>query len=92
MNIFDFKRDATHPGEVLREEFLKPLNLKQTKLAMDLNVTFRTINELANEKRSISPLMALKLSEYFKTTPEFWMNLQTKYDLYKTKENMPRIA
>mgnify|MGYP001626497037 CR=1 FL=1 len=92
MNIFDFKRDVTHPGEILREEFLKPLNIKQSKLALDLNVTFRTINELANEKRNISPLMAIKLSEYFKTTPEFWMNLQTKYDLCKTKENMLRTA
>ncbi|MCL4428644.1 MAG: HigA family addiction module antitoxin [Deltaproteobacteria bacterium] len=92
MNILDIKRKPVHPGEVLREEFLKPLSLKQTKLAVDLNVTFRTINELANEKRSVSPLMALKLSEYFKTTPEFWMNLQSKYDLCKTKENMLRTA
>ena len=92
MNILDIKRKPVHPGEVLREEFLKPLSLNQTKLAVDLNVTFRTINELANEKRSVSPLMALKLSEYFKTTPEFWMNLQSKYDLCKTKENMLRTA
>ena len=92
MNILELKRNVTHPGEVLREEFLKPLNLKQSKLALDLNVAFRTINELVNEKRSISPLMAIKLSEYFKTSPEFWMNLQSRHDLYTTKENMLRAS
>ncbi|MHB1665487.1 MAG: HigA family addiction module antitoxin [bacterium] len=85
MNVFEIKREITHPGEILREEFIKPLNLTQTDLAKDLNVNFRTINELINEKRNISPLMALKLAGYFKTTPEFWMNLQVKYVLYKTK-------
>ena len=94
MNIFEIKREATHPGEILREEFVKPLNLTQTALAKDLGVNFRTINELINEKRNISPLTALKLAAYFKTTPEFWMNLQVKYDLYKTKikEDMFNIA
>ncbi|MDA8053528.1 MAG: HigA family addiction module antitoxin [Deltaproteobacteria bacterium] len=85
MNVFEIKREITHPGEILREEFVKPLNLTQTALAKDLDVNFRTINELINEKRNISPLMALKLAAYFKTTPEFWMNLQVKYDLYRTK-------
>jgi addiction module HigA family antidote len=85
MNVFEITREITHPGEILREEFIKPLNLTQTDIAKDLNVNFRTINELINEKRNISPLMALKLAAYFKTTPEFWMNLQVKYDLYKTK-------
>jgi addiction module HigA family antidote len=85
MNVFEIKREITHPGGILREEFIKPLNLTQTDIAKDLNVNFRTINELINEKRNISPLMALKLAAYFKTTPEFWMNLQVKYDLYKTK-------
>jgi addiction module HigA family antidote len=94
MNIFEIKREATHPGEILREEFVKPLNLTQTALAKDLGVNFRTINELINEKRNISPLMALKLAAYFKTTPEFWMNLQVKYDLYRTriKEDMLNTA
>ena len=94
MNIFEIKREVTHPGEILREEFVKPLNLTQTALAKDLGVNFRTINELINEKRNISPLMALKLAAYFKTTPEFWMNLQVKYDLYRTriKEDMLNTA
>lgn len=79
-------RPSTHPGIILKEEFATPLNLTQAKLAKDLNVGIKTLSELYNEKRGITPLMALKLSEYFGTTPQFWMNLQNAYDLYKTYE------
>ena len=88
-------RPSTHPGIILKEEFAIPLNLTQVKLSKDLNVGIKTLSELYNEKRGVSPLMALKLSEYFGTTPQFWLNLQNAYDLYKTyqveKENIKTI-
>lgn len=70
-----------HPGEILEEEFLKPMHVSQSKLARDLDVPHRRINEIARGKRAITPDTALRLAAYFKTTPEFWMNLQTFYDL-----------
>ena len=79
-------RPSTHPGVILKEEFAIPLKLTQAKMAEDLHVGIKTISELYNEKRGITPLMALKLSEYFGTTPQFWMNLQNAYDLYKAYE------
>ena len=79
-------RPSTHPGIILKEEFATPLNLTQAKLSNDLKVGIKTLSELYNEKRAISPLMALKLAEYFGTTPQFWLNLQNAYDLYKTYE------
>lgn len=77
-------RPYTHPGIILREEFAEPLGITQARLAADIETGIKTISELYNEKRGISPLMALKLASYFGTTPEFWMNLQSNYDLYKT--------
>lgn len=79
-------RPSTHPGIILKEEFAVPMNLTQAKLSTDLDVGIKTLSELYNEKRGITPLMALKLSNYFGTTPQFWMNLQNAYDLYKTYE------
>jgi len=88
-------RPSTHPGIVLREEFVLPLGLTQAKLSEDLHVGIKTLSELYNEKRGITSLMALKLAEYFGTTPQFWLNLQNAYDLYKTyekeKENIKNI-
>jgi addiction module HigA family antidote len=88
-------RPSTHPGIILREEFAVPLNLTQAKLSQDLNVGIKTLSELYNEKRGITSLMALKLAEYFGTTPQFWLNLQNAYDLYRTyekeKENIENI-
>jgi len=77
-------RPSTHPGIILKEEFAVPLNLTQARLSKDLDVGIKTLSELYNEKRGITSLMALKLSEYFGTTPQFWLNLQNAYDLYKT--------
>jgi addiction module HigA family antidote len=79
---YELKRNPTHPGEILREDFLSPLGLTQTELAKALKTSFRTINEILNEKRSISPDMALRLSRYFGTSPDVWIGLQADYDLY----------
>ncbi|HEX9759789.1 MAG TPA: HigA family addiction module antitoxin [Candidatus Acidoferrales bacterium] len=70
-----------HPGEVLREEFLNPLGLNPHKLALALRVSAPSVYEIVREERAISPEMALRLARYFGTTPEFWLNLQTRYDL-----------
>jgi len=89
-------RPSTHPGVILKEEFTTPLKLTQARLSEDLNVGIKTLSELYNEKRGITSLMALKLSEYFGTTPQFWMNLQSAYDLHKTyekeKDNLANIS
>jgi addiction module HigA family antidote len=72
-----------HPGEVLREEFLRPLGESVNQLAKQLDVTAQRINEIVLERRGITADTALRLSQLFGTTPEFWMNLQTLYDLRK---------
>jgi len=88
--LFERESSPVHPGEILLEEFLKPLNMSQTELAKKLGVSYRTVNEIVNEKRSISPEMAIKLSAFFKTTPQFWMNLQRDYDLWRTYKKLER--
>ena len=75
-----------HPGEMLREEFMKPLRLSMNKLAMDLRVPVTRIGEIVHERRGITADTALRLARYFKNTPEFWMNLQTWYDLEVAKD------
>jgi len=70
-----------HPGEILREEFMKPLGLSQTRLGRDLGVSPRRINEIVHGKRSVTADTALRLSRYFGTSPEFWLGLQADYDL-----------
>jgi len=70
-----------HPGEILLEEFLEPMELSQYRLAKELSVPPRRINEIVHGKRSISADTALRLARYFGTTDEFWMNLQMHYDL-----------
>lgn len=81
------KLDLIPPGEILTEEFLTPLGVSQSRLARDLNVPVRRINEICLGKRSITPDTALRLSTYFGTTPEFWLNLQTHFDLELIKES-----
>ncbi len=85
MPDYELKRKPTHPGEILKEDFMKPLKLTQTDLAKALKTSFRTVNEILNEKRSISPEMALRLARYFGTTPDVWLVLQADYDLYKAR-------
>ena len=70
-----------HPGEVLLEEFLKPMGLSQNRLALDIRVPARRINEIVHGKRRITPDTALRLAKYFDMSPQFWLGLQMDYDL-----------
>jgi addiction module HigA family antidote len=70
-----------HPGEILLEEFLQPMELSQYRLAKDISVPARRINEIVHGKRSITADTALRLARYLGTSERFWMNLQTRYDL-----------
>lgn len=79
--------DPVHPGEILLEEFLKPMELSQNQLAMALHVPAPRINEIVRGKRSISADTALRLGKYFGMQPQFWMNLQSQYDLAVTRES-----
>lgn len=72
---------AVHPGEILREDFMAPLNLTAYRLAKDLQVPLPRVNDLVREKRSMTADMALRLARYFGMTPQTWMNLQTNFDL-----------
>ena len=75
------KIKPVHPGEILREEFLAPLRLSMNKLALDIRVPATRVADIVHERRAISPETALRLARYFATTPDFWMNLQARYDL-----------
>src|SRR6185503_10515854 len=80
------------PGEILLEEFLTPLGISQSKLARDISVPMGRVNEIVQGKRAITPDTALRLSVYFNMTPEFWMNLQSHYDLKLAKQTLlPKI-
>ena len=81
-------RTPTHPGEILLKEFLEPMGISQAKLAHDLGIPIQRINTIVKEKRGVSAETALLLAHYFKMTPEFWMNLQAAYDLYRAKKEM----
>lgn len=81
-------RIATHPGQILLDEFLEPMNLTQAELAKALDISQNRINELVRGKRGITPATALLLAAYFGNSAEFWMNLQSAHDL--TKEMLQR--
>jgi addiction module HigA family antidote len=87
-------RIPTHPGEILLKEFLEPLRLAQTTLAVKLKIPVQRINELVNGKRGVTPDTAWLLSAAFNTSPEFWMNLQAQHDLAKNRPTtkVKRIA
>ena len=76
-------RISTHPGEILLKEFLEPMNLSQKSFSKQIHVSFQRINELVNGKRGITPESSKLLSKSLNTSPEFWMNLQSCYDLSK---------
>ena len=82
------KLPPVHPGEILIEEFLKPLGISQDRLAADITVPPRRINEIVLGKRSISPDTALRLSRYFGTSDQFWINLQARFDLETEKDKL----
>ena len=84
------KLKPIHPGEQLREEFMKPYRLSMNKLALDLHVPVTRISEIANERRGITSDTALRLARYFKTTPAFWMNMQLHYELQIAEDELAR--
>lgn len=77
-----------HPGEILMEEFLEPLEVSQNRLAVAIGVPPRRINEIVHGQRRITADTALRLSRYFGTTDRFWLNLQTRYDLETAKDHL----
>ena len=85
-----------HPGEILRADYLEPLELTVTGAARALGVTRKTLSALINERAGISPAMAHRLSKAFNTTPEFWVNLQAQYDLWQARGtdvgDVPRLV
>jgi antitoxin HigA-1 len=84
------KRDIApiHPGEILLEEFLVPMEITQYRLAKDLSVPQRRISEIVQGKRAISADTALRLGRYFNMEPQFWLNLQTRYDLQQAESGL----
>ena len=81
------RRPPTHPGEMLREDFIPDYGLTTATLAESLGVSRQTINELLRERRAVTPAMALRLSRLFGNTPEFWLNAQRSYDLWQVKKS-----
>jgi|SRR5438270_10572727 len=81
-----------HPGEILREDFMRPLGHSMNALALALHVPVTRVSEIVHERRSISPETALRLARYFKTSAKFWLNLQSTYDLEVIEDRLlPRI-
>jgi len=79
-------REPIHPGEMLREEFLLPMKITQQQLADAIHVPFQRINELVNGKRGVTPSTSLRLAKFFGVSEDFWMNLQVRWDLYRTRK------
>lgn len=84
-------RKPTTPGEILIEEFLKPLDMTQKDLADHIDCDYKVINRIANERAAITPEMALKLAAAFDTTPDFWLNAQMATDLWSLRRKRPKI-
>lgn len=80
-------RVPTHPGEMLLEEFLAPMNITQRELADAIRVPYQRVNEIVNGRRGITPSTALRLSKYFGMSADFWMNVQLRWDLYFAQQN-----
>lgn len=79
-------REPTHPGEMLKEEFLVPMEISQRDLANAIHVPYQRVNELINQKRGMTPSTALRLAKFFGMSADFWLNLQVRWDLYKAHE------
>ncbi len=84
-------RPPTHPGEMLLEEFLTPMNLTQRELAEALHVPYQRINEIINGKRGVTPATALRLARFFGMSAGFWMNLQLRWDLYHAQQQEAEV-
>ena len=80
-------REPTHPGEMLLVEFLRPMQLSQRQLADGIRVPYQRINELVNKKRGVTPSTALRLAKLFGTSPDLWMNLQQRWELFHARES-----
>ncbi len=78
-------REPTHPGAMLREEFLIPMNISQRDLADAIHVPYQRVNELVNKKRGITPSTALRLAKFFGMSADFWLNIQMRRELFKAK-------
>jgi len=81
----EMTRQPTHPGKIIKEDYLIPLSITITKLASILGVSRKTLSKITNERGAVTPDMALRLSRVFDTSPDFWMNLQKNYDLWQAK-------
>ena len=79
-------RPPTHPGEMLVEEFLAPMQIDEQQLAESIHVPLQRIKEITSERKSVNPSIALRLAKYFGMSPDFWMNLQLRWDLYQTQQ------
>ena len=85
------KRKPTSPGEILDEEFLRPLGITQRALAEHLDCDYKVINRIVNERSQVTPEMATKLAQAFETTPDFWLNAQRAVDLWSLSRGRPKI-
>ncbi len=79
-------RPPTHPGEMLSEEFLSPMDIDPQELAESIHVSPQSIREIISDQKSLTPSIALRLAKYFGMSPDFWMNLQLRWDLYPTQQ------
>lgn len=79
-------REPTHPGEMLVEDFLVPMEITQRQLADAIHVPYQRVNELVNKKRGVTPSTALRLGKFFNVSADFWLNLQTRWDLYRAQQ------
>jgi addiction module HigA family antidote len=84
------KLPPIHPGEILKDEFLEPMGISQYRLAKDISVPPRRINEIVHGKRAITADTALRLGRFFTMSPQFWLNLQTRYDLEVTEDQLDK--
>ena len=80
-------RTPTHPGEMLLEEFLKPMGISQRELANAIHVPYQRVNEIINGRRGITPSTALRLGKFFRVSADFWMNIQLRWDLYFAQQS-----
>lgn len=81
------ERQPTHPGKIIREDYLTPLSLTVSELAVNLGVSRKTLSKIINERGAVTPDMALRLSRAFETSPDFWLNLQKNFDLFLAEKS-----